>query len=317
MFQKPRFFLFVLIAAVTVALVLPAAAQVRSVYVTTQRFDSGLMVWSADNGTIYVLADTGEAQVFPLTAYTSLPDNPIFGDPPGRLRPIFGFGKVWGHHRTVRDRLGWPVLPEIGFDTTILVQNATIFITELDGSVIQINSSGTWTRSSAPPTPPPTPANCPYPFFVGQPVEDICPGAPITTTAAYQPYERGFMIWLADAGDIWVFLNAAPQLGGAGRWLHFAESAYRGFADAVPQTPPPGKVQPVSGFGRVWYNLTGYTGQPISAELGWATAPESGYTATRQAWGRTSHSHVYLSLPDGRVLDAYQGLAGIAWGWVQ
>ncbi|MBI5667091.1 MAG: hypothetical protein HZC41_03715, partial [Chloroflexi bacterium] len=299
------------------AAALPVAAQLTPVYVTTQRFDSGLMVWRADNGTIYVLSDSGRAFSYSITAYSSLPDNPIFGNPPSRLRPIFGFGKVWGNNASVRDLLGWPVLPEIGFNTTVLVQNATIFITELDGSVIQINHNGTWTRNGPVSSVTPTPVVCPHPFFFGMPTDDICPGAPVTTQAAYQPYERGFMIWLADAGDIWVFVNA-PAPNRFATYAHFSESDYARFADAPPQPPPPGRFQPINGFGRVWHNLNNYlTGSTIRADLGWATAPESSYTATRQVWGRTSHVHVYLSLPDGRVADAYQGLAGINWTWAK
>jgi hypothetical protein len=192
-----------------------------------------------------------------------------------------------------------------------------IFITELDGSVIQINNDGTWTRNGPYSSVTPTPVICPYPFFFGMPTDDVCPGAPVTTNAAYQPYDRGFMIWVADSGDIWVFVNApAPNIFAT--YAHFNESDYAGFADAAPQQPPPGKVQPINGFGRVWYNLTHYaTGNKISADLGWATAPESSYSTTRQAWGRTSHSNVYLSVPNGGVIDAYQGLAGIHWTWAK
>lgn len=315
MFLKRWLFLVVLLLALG-ALVLPVAAQATPTYITTQRFDGGLMVWRADNGTIYVLGNNTQAVTFAVTAYSALPDNPIFGSPPSRLRPIFGFGKVWGNNTSVRDMLGWPVLPEIGFNTTVLVQNANVLITELDGSVIQIKSDGTWTRNSPIPNPSPTPNICPYPFFFGLPTGDICPGTPTTTQAAYQPYERGFMLWLADSGDVWVFVSpAAPQ--SRPHWVRFSENNYAGFPDAAPQQPPPGKIQPINGFGRVWHNLTGYTGQKISAELGWATASESGYAATRQVWGRTSHAHVYLSVPNGGVVDAYQGLAGITWAWAK
>lgn len=316
MFLKRWLFLILLLLALGAA-VFPAAAQVTPVYITTQRFDSGMMVYRADSGTVYVLSGTGKALTFSSTAYSYLPDNPIFGDPPSRLRPIFGFGKVWGNNTSVRDMLGWPTLPEIGFNTSVLVQNTTIFITELDGSVIQINNDGTWTRNGPYSSVTPTPVICPHPFFWGMPTDDVCPGAPVTTKAAYQPYERGFMIWLADAGDIWVFVAPSSPLSRV-PWLHFAESDYAGFADAGPQQPPTGKVQPINGFGRVWYNLINYvSGNPINADLGWATAPETGYSATRQVYGRVSHVHQYLSLPDGRVADAYQGLAGIYWAWAK
>lgn len=312
MFLK-RGFLLLLLALGAAAL--PAAAQVTPIYVTTQRFDGGLMVWRGDDSTIYVLGTTGKALTFASTAYSALPDNPIFGSPPSRLRPILGFGRVWGNHPRVREMLGWPVLPEIGFNTTVLVQNATVFITELDGTVIQFNPDGTWHRLDY--SPNPTPMPCPYPFFFGMPTDDVCPGAPVTSQAAYQPYERGFMVWLADSGDVWVFANA-PAPNRFATYAHFSESDYAGFADAAPQQPPAGKIQPINGFGRVWHNLNNYlTGNSIRADVGWATAPKSSYSATRQVWGRTSHTHTYLSLPDGHVADAYQGLAGINWTWAK
>lgn len=314
MFLKRGLFLMLLL--VLGAAVLPVAAQVTPVYVTTQRFDTGMMVWRADTGTIYVLGGSGKAMTFSLPAYSYLPDNPIFGNPPSKLRPIFGFGKVWGNNTSARDLLGWPTLPEIGFNTTVLVQNATIFITELDGSVIQINNNGTWTRNGPFSSVTPTPVICPHPFFWGMPTDDVCPAAPVSSQAAYQPYERGFMVWLADSGDVWVFVNA-PAPNTFAQYYHFAESNYAGFADAAPQQPPAGKVQPINGFGRVWNYLAGYTGQKIKAELGWATAPESSYSATRQLFGRAMHVHRYLSLPSGRITDAYSGLAGIHWSFVE
>lgn len=107
--------------------ILSVHAQDMTIYITTQRFEKGLMVWRSDNSTIYVLGNNGQAVVFGSPPYTNLPDNPIFGTPPSRLRPIFGFGKVWGNHKTVRDLIGWPVLPEIGFKTWVLVQNRTTY----------------------------------------------------------------------------------------------------------------------------------------------------------------------------------------------
>ncbi|HEX2908093.1 MAG TPA: hypothetical protein VHO69_14580, partial [Phototrophicaceae bacterium] len=80
---------------------------------------------------------------------------------------------------------------------------------------------------------------------------------------------------------------------------------------------PAGKYQPINAFGRVWNNLTDLEGRKLNQELGWATARESGYTATSQLFGRTSHFHRYLSLPDNRVVDIYNGLLGINWTWAK
>ena len=56
---------------------------------------------------------------------------------------------------------------------------------------------------------------------------------------------------------------------------------------------------PVSGFGRVWGNIP-----EIRSRLGWATAPEQGYTMRVQRVEVTPSIYVlyYLTLPDGRVV---------------
>src|SRR5688572_198314 len=113
--QRSRF--VVLLALVGIMLTAIFSVQAQDTYVTIQRFESGLMIWRSDNSTIYVLGNNGQALVYPSTSYSNLPDNPIFGTPPSRLRPIFGFGKVWGHAKKVRDLIGWPTLQEIGFKT--------------------------------------------------------------------------------------------------------------------------------------------------------------------------------------------------------
>ncbi len=134
----------------------PLAAQQTgvTVYSTAQRFENGLMIWRSDTAHIWVLGNNGQALSFPASSYTPLPDNPIFGDPPSRLRPIFGFGKVWGNFANVRTLLGWPTLPELGFNMPITYANRTYYLTQLDGSIIQINPNNTWMRvtQSLPPS---------------------------------------------------------------------------------------------------------------------------------------------------------------------
>jgi hypothetical protein len=113
------------------------------------------MIWRGDTGQIWALANNGLAFNFPTIAYSNLPDNPIFGTPPSRLRPIFGFGKVWGNYPTVRSDLGWPILQEVGFNMPVRVSGGTTYLTQLDQSIIQINPDLTWTRLETPPGTPP------------------------------------------------------------------------------------------------------------------------------------------------------------------
>ncbi|MBL8163493.1 MAG: hypothetical protein JNJ61_16025, partial [Anaerolineae bacterium] len=148
-----RIAFLLLIALSLTCIALPASAQTETtVYSTAQRFDSGLMIWRSDTSLIWVLGNNGQAYTFPASTYANLPDNPIVGTPPSRLRPIFGFGKVWGNSPDVRNLLGWPTLPEIGFDMRIRSTASAVYLTQLDQSVYQVNTNGTWQYATNPPT---------------------------------------------------------------------------------------------------------------------------------------------------------------------
>lgn len=104
----------------------PTATPVPSVYIppfssgsqiasTFQSFEGGSMYWIAGTGDIIVLFNNGAYSVYHSYQYASLADNPFGGNTPAnRLRPIFGFGKVWGNFPHVRSVLGWAVAPEQG-----------------------------------------------------------------------------------------------------------------------------------------------------------------------------------------------------------
>lgn len=132
----------------------PTIAQgERIVYATTQRFEHGQMIWRADTSLIWVLVDGGTGFIFPANAYTNLPDNPIISKPdgtPARLRPILGMGKIWGNIASVRDQLGWPIGPEIGFSMAVRSDTDTYYLSQLDNTIIQITSSGAWRRFANP-----------------------------------------------------------------------------------------------------------------------------------------------------------------------
>lgn len=116
-----------------------------------QRFERGFMLWIAGTGDIFVFYDDGNYELFPLVSYTFRSDNPIFGPPPGRIRPIFGFGKVWGNFSTVRERLGWATQDEIGQLTGFSrsVRNGLTFFgfSLPSGPTVSVDPyQSTWTR---------------------------------------------------------------------------------------------------------------------------------------------------------------------------
>ena len=93
-------------------------------------------------------------------------------------------------------------------------------------------------------------------------------GCPVTgpgsiVWAAWEPFERGSMLWRSDTNSAYVFLSE-------GRWISIAESWNN---QPVPSRgdPPSGLMAPERGFGYVW----GLRDQYFSW-LGWATDREKG-----------------------------------------
>lgn len=130
-------------------------------------------------------------------------------------------------------------------------------------------------------------------FFVGV---NPLPTTGTSVYSAYQPYDNGFMVWRSDTGDIYVFYSF-------GAVATYPVSYYGTFPENPSTAPtPPGKVRPISGFGRVWGN------QPtIMAQLGWATAPEQGYTSVIET---LPDGRMRLSLPNGNSVTFGYGVWG-------
>ena len=373
--MKSKIVFMTMISLLLIVIVYPTAAQSEiTVYATAQRFESGLMIWRSDTSTIWVLTNAGHAFTFPSSSYSSFPDNPIFGNPPDRLRPIWGFGKVWGNDPPVRESVGWPTLPEIGFNMGISYSGSTVYLRQLDGSVYQINPNNTWVFANPPPpyapyvlsfTATPNPAlpggtvtvrwllqgtqfgilqeydarlNAsgqhnlltsigPLPLSESTTVVvpesatggviftvwgvnrsysmigtyewvvqssitvDVASGAEstITTQAAFQQYENGFMTWRSDTGLIYTF--SGLQGGIEGGW---SQDSYESLPDNPFFDVPEGRVRSINGFGRVWGN-----NQSIRSMLGWATGMEQAYQAKIHTIPGVSLS---VSLPEGRLV---------------
>ncbi|GAB4421833.1 MAG: hypothetical protein Kow00106_18920 [Anaerolineae bacterium] len=133
---------------------------------------------------------------------------------------------------------------------------------------------------------------CPYVYFFDTRGQTLsCPwDAARTVQAAYQEFERGFMIWRADTSDIYVFFR---ETGLVNRF----RDTWLGEVVEYPEEPPVGRYKPDRGFGRVWVD-----NPQIRAALGWATDFEHGYTAWVQRSGDFRYARLYLTLPDGTVI---------------
>jgi hypothetical protein len=159
------------------------------------------------------------------------------------------------------------------------------------------------------------PAGTPAWFFEKGP--GICPqNAPLHSFAAVQRFEHGLMIWLETLDEFYVLLDhdhhvADPSQGESGATslcIIRGPLALRSGASAdnrVPEEPPVGMYQPVSGFGLVWRGEVEGTGD-IRAALGWALEREYGFeTVTQCELPCGAHWNCYLQGPTGRVFHFY------------
>lgn len=138
------------------------------------------------------------------------------------------------------------------------------------------------------------PLHCPFTwFFDGAP--DICPAAaPLPSSAAEQSFEHGVMIWVEAEEAIYVLADAPGYLP---NWQRYADEWQEGDAPEDPALPPPVSFyQPQRGFGLVWREETG-----VREQLGWATAPEVGFTTTVQRTSYARYNHTYIQAAGGGV----------------
>jgi hypothetical protein len=125
---------------------------------------------------------------------------------------------------------------------------------------------------------PPTPAACSIAvaddFFGRWNRAEL--GCPVTISAvvwsAYQPFERGLMLWRQDTDRAYVFYNRGDWFASAEDWPEGAPVNNRGGA-------PAGLQEPHRGFGYLWGR-----DDAIFAGLGWATDTEKGFCARVQGF---------------------------------
>lgn len=122
----------------------------------------------------------------------------------------------------------------------------------------------------------------------------------ITTAAAFQVFQNGYMLWTAHDERIYVFYQKTN-----GTYDLYVVDAYRSLPDNPVADPvPAGLVKPIRGFSRVWGNFPA-----VRQAIGWALQPEQGYTATVTT---TAGTPVYygprlqFTLPDGRTIQTFR-----------
>jgi hypothetical protein len=129
-----------------------------------------------------------------------------------------------------------------------------------------------------------------------------CTGEPITfggsavsSGAAQQTFERGVMIWVQAETRIYVLFED----GEAPAWATYTDEFRDGQPESDPAiSPPDGLLQPVRGFGLIWRGQA-----KVRERLGWATAPEVGYTAQLQTNATESGAVTYITTAQSDVFE--------------
>ncbi len=115
-------------------------------------------------------------------------------------------------------------------------------------------------------------------IVLGCPTSDhprITPQAWIVSTA-YQPFERGLMIWSNQIG--WFPHPVIYVAYDDGNYQRFDDDFDPGVdPTSGGETPPAGLVEPILGFGKIWREGAG-----VRDRLGWATASEGSGTGRFQ-----------------------------------
>ncbi len=140
-----RTMLRILILCAAFALgVAPAAAQFsETVTITVQPFERGQMIWRADNGFIWVLANTG--QLFEYAAdVTEAPA--ITPAASSATETAAVFSDLYASSALVRNLIGAPADVETSFDALFGYANNTVSVTLLDGSLLLLGPGSTWSR---------------------------------------------------------------------------------------------------------------------------------------------------------------------------
>lgn len=103
-----------------------------------------------------------------------------------------------------------------------------------------------------------------------------CPqGGVLTLGSAFQNYERGVMVWVSNASQIYAIYNNGSYQRFSDSWLDGVDPVSTG------ANPPAGLIEPIRGFGKIWREVSG-----VSDQLGWATTPETGGEAFLQIFER-------------------------------
>jgi hypothetical protein len=92
-----------------------------------QFFERGAMFWRQSDSSIFAISDAAISDTKPTDSWWRIPDtwtsaegddlSPGLDPPPGFIKPLRGFGKIWAANGFVRQALGWATSEEINTDS--------------------------------------------------------------------------------------------------------------------------------------------------------------------------------------------------------
>jgi hypothetical protein len=128
-----------------------------------------------------------------------------------------------------------------------------------------------------------------------------CPlNARIEVGGAAQAYERGVMLYVSGSPGLIYALSSD------GRFRRFFDTWTPGLdPESGGEIPPPGLIEPIRGFGKVWR-----TNPDIRAALGWASSSEQGGTFAAQYFERGRALYLSVRGETYVLVDNPDGLSG-------
>jgi hypothetical protein len=116
-----------------------------------QRFERGWMIWHENTREIFVLFTDNKTPTW-LRVTDSFTEGMPERDeniiaPPNLSQPVRGFGYVWRNDQTIRDRLGWAVEGESGYQGLMQagIQEdgaAVIYMRMQTGTIVELGADG-------------------------------------------------------------------------------------------------------------------------------------------------------------------------------
>lgn len=116
-----------------------------------QRFERGFMIWLEVTREIYIVYNDGQTPAWLLVPDTFVEGDPERDDniipPAGLLQPIRGFGKIWRENQRTRERLGWALQPEFGYDGLTQSSGTTdatraTYLRAAEGDILELLAGG-------------------------------------------------------------------------------------------------------------------------------------------------------------------------------